>query len=147
MTHIRTARSTDVAAIVEVFHQARAAALDFLAILHSAAEDRAFFGALVEQRAGRVAVDGNGVRGFMILGGTTVEHLYVAPDAWRRGIGTALLQQAKRERPAGLDLWVFQRNHAAIAFYEAHGFTVVEATDGSGNEEREPDVRMRWAGR
>ncbi len=146
MTQIRTARSSDVGAIVEVFHQARAAALDFLPVLHSAAEDHAFFGGLVEQAAGWVAVDGDRVRGFLILGEASVEHLYVAPDAWRRGIGRALVGRAKRERPAGLDLWVFERNRAAIAFYEAHGFSVVEATDGSGNEEREPDVRMRWPG-
>jgi hypothetical protein len=25
-----------------------------------------------------------------------------------------------------------------------HGFTEVELTDGSGNEEREPDVRLAW---
>ena len=43
-----------------------------------------------------------------------------------------------------LELWVFQRNTGAVAFYEAHGFAIVEATDGD-NEEQEPDFRMTWS--
>jgi ribosomal protein S18 acetylase RimI-like enzyme len=50
--------------------------------------------------------------------------------------------QASAER---LELWVFQRNAGAIAFYEAHGFTIVASTDGAGNDEHEPDHRMAWS--
>ncbi len=146
MPGIREATSADVSTIVDIFHRARAAALPFLPVLHSPAEDLAFFGGLVDAGAGRVAIEGERVRGFLILGPTSVEHLYVAPDAWRQGIGRALIEEAKRERPAGLDLWVFRRNEGAVAFYAAHGFSVVERTDGAGNEEGEPDVRMAWPG-
>jgi GNAT superfamily N-acetyltransferase len=73
-----------------------------------------------------------------------VEHLYVRPDAQRAGIGSALLEEAKRGRPNGLRLWVFQRNHAARAFYARHGFVEVRSTDGADNEEREPDVLLEW---
>jgi hypothetical protein len=48
--------------------------------------------------------------------------------------------------PAGLELWVFQRNDAAREFYARHGFIELRRTDGSGNEEREPDVRLAWRG-
>ena len=44
----------------------------------------------------------------------------------------------------GLRLWVFERNDRARSFYAHHGFTEVERTDGSGNEEKEPDVLLRW---
>ncbi len=74
-----------------------------------------------------------------------LEQLYVLPTAQGRGIGTALVEHAKAERPAGLQLWAFASNSAARAFYESHGFVIVEQTDGSGNEERAPDVRYRWA--
>ena len=74
-----------------------------------------------------------------------VEHLYVRPDAQRVGIGAALLEAAKARRPAGLRLWVFQRNHGARAFYARHGFAEMELTDGADNEEREPDVLLAWA--
>jgi len=73
-----------------------------------------------------------------------VAHLYVDPEHWRQAIGGALLRRAQAVRPRGLDLWVFQRNTVAIAFHERHGFRIAELTDGSGNEEREPDARMVW---
>jgi hypothetical protein len=49
--------------------------------------------------------------------------------------------------PSGLQLWTFQINRRAQQFYERHGFAAVEWTDGSANEEREPDVRYMWPGR
>jgi GNAT superfamily N-acetyltransferase len=84
---------------------------------------------------------------FLALRGDMIEHLYVRPDAQRNGIGTALVAAAKARRSAGLGLWVFQRNHAARAFYARRGFAEVELTDGADNEEREPDVRLAWTPR
>jgi GNAT superfamily N-acetyltransferase len=46
----------------------------------------------------------DGPVGFLALGGDTVEHLYVRPDAQRAGIGAARLDAAKERRPAGLRL-------------------------------------------
>ncbi|MYU47846.1 GNAT family N-acetyltransferase, partial [Streptomyces sp. SID7803] len=48
-------------------------------------------------------------------------------------------------QPEGLALYAFQRNAAARAFYERHGFIAVAFDDGSRNEEKEPDVRYRWS--
>ena len=74
----------------------------------------------------------------------TLEKLYVEPDDQNRGVGTALLDQAKALRPDGLCLWVFQKNEGARRFYERHGFRLVQVTDGSGNMEREPDALYAW---
>ena len=64
---------------------------------------------------------------------------------WRgRGVGDRFVALAKERRPDGLSLWTFQANTPAHRFYERHGFTAVEWTDGAGNEEREPDVRYVW---
>lgn len=41
-------------------------------------------------------------------------------------------------------LWTFQRKARARRFYKARGFVAVEQTDGSRNEEKEPDVRYLW---
>ena len=43
-----------------------------------------------------------------------------------------------------LRLWVFQQNTPAIGFYRRRGFRLVELTDASGNEEREPDALYEW---
>lgn len=82
--------------------------------------------------------------GFASLAGGLLGHLYVHPDAQNRGVGTALLEIVKRERPKGFELWVFQRNDRARRFYERHGCRLIELTDGLGNEEREPDARYEW---
>ena len=77
-------------------------------------------------------------------GWETLEKLYVDPTDQGRGVGTALLDQAKALRPDGLHLWVFQKNEGARRFYERHGFRLVKLTDWSGNMEREPDALYTW---
>ena len=144
MARLRAANAGDREAIVGVFHSARAAALPHLPVLHSGAEDYDFFDGHIAAGATTVAADGGRVLGFIVVGDARVEHLYVEPGAQRTGVGSLLLCRAQVLHPGGLDLWAFQRNSGAIAFYEAHGFTIAETGDGSGNEEREPDARMVW---
>jgi GNAT superfamily N-acetyltransferase len=91
----------------------------------------------VDERDGSVV-------GFAGVSPGWLDHLYVDPDAQNAGIGTALLEHAKALQPGGLELWVFQRNDGARRFYERHGFTLVESTDGAGNMEKEPDARYEW---
>ncbi|KRF36218.1 hypothetical protein ASG94_01685 [Nocardioides sp. Soil805] len=86
------------------------------------------------------------VVGFAGLTRTWLESLYVDPAAQRSGVGAALLELAKAQRPDGFGLWVFEANVPARAFYARHGLVELERTDGSSNEEREPDVRMVWPG-
>jgi len=72
-----------------------------------------------------------------------IDQLYVLPEAQGGGLGTALLQVAQRSF-AHLQVWTFQRNRAARLFYAQRGFRLVRETDGSANEEREPDALYRW---
>ena len=72
-----------------------------------------------------------------------IDQLYVLPKTQGQGVGTALLAVATSAWPE-LMLWTFQRNTGARRFYERHGFVAVEETDGSLNEEKEPDVRYCW---
>jgi GNAT superfamily N-acetyltransferase len=78
--------------------------------------------------------------GILVLRGDFVDQLYVEPRVTGRGVGSALLAVAKRERPQGLRLWAFQCNAGARRFYERHGFVEVRRTNGADNEERAPDV-------
>jgi putative acetyltransferase len=84
------------------------------------------------------------VDGFFALKGRELSHINVAPDAQNRGLGAEMLAEAKRLRPEGLELWVFQKNEGARRFYERHGFELVKLTDGADNMEREPDAFYEW---
>jgi GNAT superfamily N-acetyltransferase len=94
-----------------------------------------------------VAVDAsadNRVVAVMALSDHKIEQLYVAPDRIGHGVGRRLLDLAKTRRPGGLELYCFQVNAFARRFYEREGFVAVAFGDGSGNEERQPDVLYRW---
>jgi ribosomal protein S18 acetylase RimI-like enzyme len=138
---IRRATEGDAAAIARVFRCARTTSLPWLPDLHTPESELRFFRDHV-MRQYEVWVAGE-VDGFCAFDDGWVEHLYIHPDHNGRGLGSALLDQAKRGTPT-LHLWVFQRNVNAIRFYERHGFRIVERTDGRRNEEREPDARMAW---
>ena len=90
-----------------------------------------------------VAVEDDVIVGFLALHDDWVDHLYLAPTRTGERIGSDLLSLAKARRPSGLQLWAFQSNVRALAFYERHGFVAEAWTDGD-NEEGQPDVRMRW---
>jgi GNAT superfamily N-acetyltransferase len=135
---IRRATEDDVEEIVAIFEPSFAL-LDFLPVLHTHDENLAFFGRCLRDGEAYVLS-----RGFAIIDGDWLTHLYVHPDEIGTGVGHALLEHAKALRPDGFEFWVFRQNARARSFYEAHGAVAVEFTDGSGNEEQTPDVRYRW---
>ena len=96
--------------------------------------------------SGWVAERDGGVVGYLVMTGDWLDDLFVAPGETGRGVGAALLEVAKAERPDGFCLWVFETNEGARRFYRAHGLMELERTDGSANAERAPDVRMVWPG-
>ncbi|SLN69246.1 putative acetyltransferase [Roseovarius albus] len=81
--------------------------------------------------------------GFLVRDSARVHALYVHPKAQGRGTGQRLMQDTQA-RTDQLELWVQQDNQRAIRFYEALGFTEVARTDGHGNDEKQPDICMRW---
>lgn len=81
--------------------------------------------------------------GMLVLEDDLLGDLYVDPSAQGSGVGSALVAHAKALRPDGLRLWVFSSNRPARAFYRRHGFVVTAGTNGD-NEERAPDLLMRW---
>lgn len=110
--------------------------------LHSPAEDRGFLTHLIVSGPVLVA-RGAGPLGFLARQGGRVSALYLAPQARGRGIGKALLDAVKAVEPE-IVLWTFQANARARAFYLREGFVEIEQTDGSGNDEHLPDVRLIW---
>jgi putative acetyltransferase len=53
-----------------------------------------------------------------------LDQMVVAPEAWGTGIATALMAEAKRISPQGLDVHVNKDNARAIGFYQKHGFAI-----------------------
>lgn len=75
-----------------------------------------------------------------------LDDLYTRPSAQGTGVGSALIDLVKAQRPTGFCLWVFESNAPARRFYTARGLIELERTDGSANEEKAPDIRMAWPG-
>lgn len=141
----RQAVEEDAAGIARLFRSTRIACMPYLPVLHTAEEDLAFFRSQVLRKDEVwIAECERQIAGFCAFGNGWLNHLYVERAFHRRGIGSALLRIAERSNKT-LDLWVFQQNVSATKFYEAHGFRLVEKTDGSENEERTPDAHYRYA--
>ncbi|MFD8812103.1 GNAT family N-acetyltransferase [Streptomyces sp. NPDC059627] len=142
---LRRADGPDAAGVADVWLRSFSAALPTVVRPRSDDEVRAYIrDVVVPERETWLADAGGRVVGMMVLAGDLLSQLYLAPE-WRgRGIGDRFVALAKERSPQGLTLWTFQVNKPAHRFYERHGFTAAEYTDGSGNEEREPDVRYVW---
>lgn len=140
---IRRAIGGDAAAVSRVFVRAR----DEMTYLPRISDEhRPLLGGWFIDRDEVWIAEQGEVVGFLGLNGDEVSHLYVDPARQGQGIGTALLDHAKRLRPERLELWVFQRNEGARRFYERHDFELVRLTDGAGNMEKEPDALYEWRG-
>lgn len=103
-------------------------------------------GRLEGASTGWVAERDGALVGYLVLTDDWLDDLFLAPGETGHSLGAALLDVAKAERPGGFLLWVFESNVGARRFYERHGLVTLETTDGLGNEERSPDVRMAWPG-
>jgi len=146
---LRPATEEDTHALADLHVAARRAAVPQMPpMVHTAEQTRAWFAGILTQRQHQreawLAERENGVVGYLVLDEDWLDSLYVASGLTGTGIGGALLDLAKGLRPEGLQLWVFQSNVRAQRFYRRHGFTEAERTDGTGNEERAPDIRMTW---
>lgn len=90
----------------------------------------------------RLALLDGTLLGFIAASRESISHLYVKVGYQRHGIGTALLEWAKRESNGSLWLYTFARNSVARAFYERHGFIAGE--HGADNMWGLEDVRYYW---
>jgi chorismate mutase/ribosomal protein S18 acetylase RimI-like enzyme len=93
-----------------------------------------------------LAESGGSAVGYARFDREWLDDLYVDTPAQGAGVGGALLELVKAQRPAGFCLWVFESNELARDFYRHRGLVELERTDGSANEEKAPDIRMAWPG-
>ncbi|HSE71603.1 MAG TPA: GNAT family N-acetyltransferase [Nocardioidaceae bacterium] len=145
---LRPGEPGDARAVADLFIAARRAAVPAMPPpVHPPEEIRAWFvGLLAGDREVWVAERDGSLAGYTIVDPEWLDSLYVRPDLTGQGIGSVLMDLVKGLRPGGFGLWVFETNTAAQRFYVRHGLRAVERTDGAGNEERSPDIRMVWPG-
>jgi len=116
--------------------------------VHTNAEDRVWFAARLAdaEHEAWLAEESEEVLGYALFTPAWLDHLFIRPYRLGAGVGSLLLDVVKSHRPDGFCLWVFEQNERARAFYRHRGLIELERTDGAGNEERTPDVRMAWPG-
>jgi len=142
---LRRARPSDAAAVAALHLAARRNAMPYLPELRSDDEVRAWTrDTLLPKAEVWIAEIAGRPVGYLALVDDILDHLYVGPGHQGQGVGSLLLDKAKALRPAGLRLYAFQRNGHARAFYETRGFAPVSFSDGTGNQEQEPDVLYQW---
>ena len=141
---LRKLTPIDMDAAAVVHRAALDDALPALAGLHTPAEDRWFFRERVFKSCELWGVfDRTELMAMIAFREGWIDHLYVLPIAQGHGVCIQLLQVAQNAFD-DLQLWTFQCNLRARRFYGARGFLLLEETDGTRNEENEPDARYRW---
>ncbi|CEJ82035.1 hypothetical protein VHEMI02127 [[Torrubiella] hemipterigena] len=148
---IRQATAQDAVSIGNLYVASRADALPTLKQVHTEQQVRNWIVSLFQKDDNDkytsdlyVAETDGKIVGFLRVQDTDLDQLYLLPGYYRMGIGSRLLNKAKELSPEKLTLYTFQVNVRARAFYEGHGFTVVDFNDGSRNEENEPDILYQW---
>ncbi len=112
-------------------------------ILHTSKEDLHYFSSVIFPKDTiYICKEDEKIAGFIAFNDEWIDHLYIDPAVQGEGIGSKLLAIAC-EGKTHLQLWTFQENHRARAFYERYGFEAVRFTDGD-NEEGQPDVLYEW---
>ena len=146
---LRAATADDAGAVTEVFLRSRKELVACAPLAHSDEDVRVW----VRERlipAGRttVAIAEDRVIAFLAVSSEAgigwIDHLYVLPAWVGRGVGTRLLQFARRRLAGPIRLYTFQGNEGARRFYESRGFAPIALGDGSLNEERCPDILYEW---
>lgn len=143
--NIRLLEDADLEAVVALWHASRRGAHWDIPVhrTFTIEDDRGFFTEKIRPRNDIwVAERDWRIVGFIAVEPGWVNQLYVAVDAQRTGVGSALLDHAKSLMD-DIRLHTFQSNAGARAFYARQGFEEV-AFGISNPPEHEPDVLLRW---
>jgi GNAT superfamily N-acetyltransferase len=147
---VREALPDEWVAVADLYSDARRAAVPQMPpAIHSDDEHREYYRRHVfegDDHTVWVADAAGELLGVAICTPTFLDGLYVRADLTGQGIGSLLLDVVDATHPDGYELWVFESNVRARRLYERRGLVEVERTDGSGNEEGAPDIRMARRG-
>lgn len=129
---IRKARNADeIAAAAALYERSGTAAFTWRPLGYFQAEDFKFF---AEEEDVWLALTGEALVGILSLYAVDnfIHCLYVDPDAQRLGVGRSLVAYLRRETARPLTLKLDTPNLAAIAFYEATGWSRMTGPEDFG---------------
>ena len=104
-----------------------------------------FKSVIVAKNSIRVAFSATELVGFIAASPESIDQLYVRVGWHRRGVGSQLLNWAKSQSNGSLELYTFERNLGAQAFYEGAGFQVIAR--GFEPTWQLNDLKYRWSTR
>src|SRR5262245_3233597 len=146
---LRAATPGDAGSVAEVYLRSRKELVACAPLAHSDEDVREWIRwGLIPAGGTTVAVADGVVGGLLAVskgpGCSWIHQLYVHPIWVGCGICTRLLDRARGELPPPIRLYTFQENERARRFYESRGFRAIAFGDGSGNEEKCPDILYEW---
>jgi GNAT superfamily N-acetyltransferase len=146
---LTSASKCDADRIAEIYLASRKQFLSYAPLAHTDDEIRTWIRQTLLPSGGLTkAVANDSIVGFLAISHDQlhgwIDQLYLVPSATGSGLGSTFVERAKMQLGPPIRLYTFQANEGARRFYLRHGFREIELTDGSGNEEKTPDVLMEW---
>lgn len=143
---VRPYRPPDLAGVVVMWRASKRAAFPYVEVmqLYSLQNDTDYFRDVIAQECEVwLATGDQQILGLLALRDDLIDQLFVAVDAQRQGVGSALLAKARERSPDQLRAYTFQKNSSARAFFEKNGFEIVRSGI-SPPPENEPDYEVLW---
>jgi ribosomal protein S18 acetylase RimI-like enzyme len=144
---LRRANATDAANAADVLIRSRSAAVGAIPALAHSEEDiyNWMQSVLIPHCEVWIAeAPDETMLALLVLDEDWIDQLYVRIEAAGLGIGSRLIDLAKKLRPNGLQLRTFASNPGSQRFYERHGFVEAERNTNAAHEGKRPDIRYVW---
>ncbi|WP_422102489.1 GNAT family N-acetyltransferase [Vreelandella sp.] len=139
---IRPFGADDMEAVLSIWLSASVQAHDFIEPHFWQSKQGAMREVYLPASETYVAEESGHVVGFYSLYENTLAAIFVHPNQQDLGLGSALLEDAKRRRE-WLQLTVYAQNASSVCFYEARGF--VPMGEQLDEHTGEPELLMRFS--
>lgn len=140
---IRDYRAADIDQVLTIWLSASIQAHDFVPEAFWVSQVEAMRDAYLPAAETRVFEEAGQVSGFYCLVEAALAAIFVSPERQGRGIGSALIEDAKRLRES-LTLTVYRANRPSVEFYRKHGFVIHD--DQLDANTGQPEWVMTWDG-